>query len=170
MIKRFLTFLIFSSLTAFAQSDDLAFQLRLIQVLLPESTRFGFVYATEDPNIDINLNIAINQTGLRAFKHQVTSIRDLAKGVRSLISRYEVDFIYVVDEDTVTSATALKALVSQCQRSGTPIFTLSANILDAGGYAQLFNDEGQWRMRIVGDSTDKYTISVPPNDDRFLVQ
>lgn len=170
MNKRIFTFLLFSSLTAFSQSDELAYQLRLIQVLLPESTRFGFVYNTDNPDIETSLNIAINQTGLRAFKQPINSVRELTKSVRNLINRYEVDFVYVVNEDLITSKNALKITVKQCERKGVPVFTLSGNILSVGGYAQLFNDRGQWRMRIEGNVTDKYAISIPPNDERFLIQ
>lgn len=86
------------------------------------------------------------------------------------MNRYEVDFIYVFDDSLLSSQNALKIMVKQTQRKGIPVFTLSQNILGAGGYAQLFNDNGQWRMRIVSQTSGNYSISVPPNDDRFIIQ
>jgi len=170
LIKRFLPLMYFVSLASFAQSEDLAYQLRLIQVLLPEATRLGFVYNPENTAAEIDLNAAVNQTGLRVFKYPISSVRDLTKCVRTLMNRYEVDFIYVFDDTLVTSDNALRIMVKQTQRKGVPVFTLSQNILTAGGYAQLFNDNGQWRMRIASKTSGRYSISVPPDDDRFIIQ
>lgn len=162
--------MVFLSMTVFAQSEDLAYQLRLIQVLLPESTRFGFVYQSDSTDVDIDLNIAINQTGLRVFKHPVSSARELTKAVRALASRYEVDFIYVHDDTLVSSKNALKTIVNQSRKKGIPVFTLSENIRDVGGYGQIFNDEGQWRMYIASQGAENFAISVPPNDARFIIE
>lgn len=162
--------MVFLSMTVFAQSEDLAYQLRLIQVLLPEATRFGFIYDGKNPEIDANLNIAINQTGLRVFKYPISSVRELTKGVRTLISRYEVDFLYVVNDNLISSKNALKVVVNQSKKKGVPVFTMAGNIRNVGGYAQLFNDQGQWRMRIAGAVSDNFAISVPPNDARFLIE
>ena len=171
LIKRFLPLMFLVSLASFAQrSQDLAYQLRLIQVLLPEATRLGFIYNPEDTSAELDLNAAVNQTGLRVFKYPISSVRDLTKCVRTLMNRYEVDFIYVFDDSLLSSQNALKIMVKQTQRKGIPVFTLSQNILGAGGYAQLFNDNGQWRMRIVSQTSGNYSISVPPNDDRFIIQ
>ena len=161
MVLRKLIPLLFFSTFVHAQ-DDLAFQVKLIKELLPDATRVGLLFnPTQD--VDGLINRAVAETGIKVIKSPIASVRDVAKAVRNL-SRYDVDFVIMVEERIVTSNNAIKYVVKQTVKKKIPVFTTSDNAMKAGACGHLVNATGKWQMKVNGKVVSRFDITVPDSN------
>lgn len=169
MIKRSICLLLMlSTLPTLAQTYDLAGQLRVIKDLIPASSRLGMLYNPSRPNIEALISNASQDTGLVVVKSPVKSARDMTAAIRSL-SKYEVDFIFMIDDKTVTGTRTIKFVVKQTMRRKIPVFTVSPNAFEGGAYGWLVENGSSWRIKINGKVQDRFDISIPENAN-FVVE
>jgi len=166
VVRKILPFLLFSIL-AFSQAD-LAQQTKIIKELIPNATRVGLVY-NPSTNIDSYIQEIVAETGVRVVKAPVTSIREVSQAVRSL-DRYDVNFILLLEERTVTSNNSIKFVVKQTVKKKIPVFTTAGNALSAGAYGQLVQEGGYWRIKINGKVAGRFDITVPEGNDKFTIE
>jgi putative ABC transport system substrate-binding protein len=152
-----------------AQEYDLAAQLRIIKDLIPNSTRLGVLYNPGRPNIDALISNASQDTGLVVVKSPVENTRDMTNAVRSL-SKYDVDFIFMIEDKTVTGVGAIKFVVKQTMRKKIPVFTISANAFKGGAYGWIVENGSSWRIKINGSVQERFDITVPDNSALFTIE
>jgi len=169
MIKKSICLLfVFTSLSVSAQTYDLAGQLRVIKDLLPTSSRLGMLYNPSRPNIDALISNASQETGLVVVKSPVKTARDMTPAIRGL-ARHEVDFIFMIEDKTVTGSQAIKFVVKQTMRKKVPVFTISPNAFKGGAFGWLVENGSSWRIKINGKVRDRFDITIPDNAN-FVVE
>ena len=168
MKKSILFVLVCVSLSGHAQTYDLAGQLRIIKDLLPASSRLGMLYNPSRPNIEALITNASQDTGLVVIKSPVKTARDMTAAIHAL-ARYELDFIFMIEDKTVTGTQTIKFVVKQTMRKGIPIFTTDASAFDGGAYGWLVENGSSWRIKINGNVRDKFDITIPESAN-FVVE
>jgi len=159
MIRKAVAILIFSSM-AFAQHPELSEQFRLILSLLPSSTRVGIVYNPSDETALTAVEKAAQDSGIRAYTVEVKTIRDISTAVRSL-SQYDVDFVFLMEDRSVTGTNAIRFVVKQVSKSKTPVFTTSDNAFKGNAFGWLVQNGSSWKIKINGKTLSDFDITVP---------
>jgi len=168
-MKRFLLITIISA-SVYAQVEDLPEQLMLIQELLPDATTVGIIWdPTTQPDAESQFGAVSTATGLRVVKTPLKDIRQLSAVMRAM-GQYHVSFIYMVKGRMITSKNVIKFVTKRAKKSNMPVFTSDTDTLRHGTYGELYNDDGEWRLRINGDLQQDYVLEIPEEDDRFVVR
>jgi ABC-type uncharacterized transport system substrate-binding protein len=154
----------------FGQVKDLAEQIDLVKQILPNATRFGIVYPNDGPSIEDELSVVINRLGLMVIKTPVNSIRDIPGACRSMIGTYGVDFIYVVNDPAVAGKSGIKFMVKQSRGHDVPVFTEASSAFSGGALGQFVTANEVWVLRINSEVRGEYTISIPDNTSRIVVE
>ena len=169
VIKKLMPILIMlGSTSAFAQTYDLAGQLRIIKDLIPGSAKMGMLYNPTRPNVDALITNASQETGMSVIKAPVATARDMTNALRSL-AKYDVDFIFMIEDKTVTGPQTIKFVVKQTMSKKIPVFTTSPNSFKGGGYGWLVENGSAWQIKINGNVRDRFDITIP-EDGRFVVE
>ncbi len=169
MKKLTLLFFAFGTLNAMAQTYDLAGQLRIIRDLLPNSARLGMLYNPSRPNIEALISNASQDTGLVIIKSPVANARDMTNAVRAL-TKYNVDFIFMIDDKVITGAQTIKFVVKQTMNEKVPVFTTSENAFPGGAFGWLIENGSSWRIKINGNIRDKFNITIPNDTSKFVIE
>lgn len=169
-MKKFMALIfLFGTVSSFAQTYDLAGQLRIIHDLLPASSRLGMLYNPSRPNIEAQIANASQTTGLVIIKSPVASARDMTNAIRAL-TKYDVDFIFMIDDKVVTGSQTIKFVVKQTMNEKVPVFTTSENAFTGGAYGWLIENGSSWRIKINSNIRDKFDITIPNDTSKFVVE
>lgn len=168
-MRRILIVLLISS-PLMAQLDDFAGQLQLISELLPDATTVGIIWNPQNvPDGEQQFADASAKTGLRVIQTPLRNVREIS-GVMKALAPYNVSFIYLVEDRLVTGKNAIKFIVKAGKKRGIPVFSLADDITESGVLGQLVKGEnGEWQLRVNGQTLADFGVTVPPGDDRFLV-
>ncbi len=167
--KLIVVMLLLGSSLASAQEYELAAQIRIVKDLLPHSTRLGILYNPARPNIDALISNASQDTGLLMVKSPVRNTRDMTNAVRSL-AKYQVDFIFLVEDKTVTGTSSIKFVVKQTMRRKIPVFSTSANAFSGGAFGWVVADGSSWRIKINGNVSSRFEVAIPENSALFTIE
>jgi ABC-type uncharacterized transport system substrate-binding protein len=144
------------------QQYDLAAQFRIIKDLMPESTRLGILFNPRQPNIEALISNASTDTGFVVIKAPIARSREMTAAVRSLV-RYDVDFIYMVEDRTVTGTSSIRFVVRQSSGDRIPVFTMSPNAFKGNAFGWIVPNGSSWRIKINGKTVGDYDVDVPDN-------
>ena len=160
-------FLIFFSSLGLAQQADLPQQFRLILSLLPESTRVGILHPPDNSALNA-VQKAAQDTGIRAYTAEVKTIRDISQACRSL-NQYEVDFVFLIEDRSVTGTNAIRFVVKQMNKRQIPVFTTSDNAFKGNAFGWLVQNGSAWKIKINTKTRSRFNIEIPESN-KFSIE
>jgi ABC-type uncharacterized transport system substrate-binding protein len=150
-----------------AQSD-FGQQLLLIKEIMPEATKAGIFYNTDDQRAPMAINRASAEAGITLVTAPVKSIREMAKAMRAL-KQHRLDF-YVIFDDRVTGGpNSIKFVVRQTVKYKKPVYTSSSSAFKSGAFGKFIKQGAGWTLQINGKVLNLFDITIPSDDKRFAV-
>ncbi|MCB1050124.1 MAG: hypothetical protein H6510_01935 [Acidobacteria bacterium] len=170
MVRKILFFTVFVGLPSFGQdAAEMIHKFNLIQELVPNCTTVGVIWDPKsNPALEAVFGEVSSATGLRVVKTPLENIRDLSGLIRQM-TQYNISFIYLHEDRLVSSKNVIKFVVKSTLDKKIPVFCQSEDVMTAGGYGELVNVGGSWKIRVNGNVKDQYDIAVPEGNDKFQV-
>jgi ABC-type uncharacterized transport system substrate-binding protein len=165
----FLTVLL-TGMSAYGQDMTQYIRLQLINEMVPNSAKFGFIYTGAQDDFESELAIATNRMGIVAVKAPISSIRDVAQAIRFLIAKHKVDFIWLEESSVVTSKSTMKFVVKQAVKKGVPVFTTASDAFDSGALGRLEGSGEDWTVKLNGKVLDLFQVQIPQGNDKYVIE
>ena len=165
VIRRLLPFLL--PFAVFAQTE-LSHQIELVKEIMPQATRLGIFYNTKDNLAASMISRASQETEMTIVRAPVTSIREMATGMR-LLKKHDVDFFIIFNDRVTGGPSALKFVVKQTVKNKKPVFTSSENAFKSGVFGKFIKKDANWSIQINGKVQSLFDISIPNNDHYAVI-
>lgn len=133
------------NVTGTSDLTPVAEQLELLQTLVPEAKKVGFLYCSSEANSLIQINIAkeaADKLGLEYEEFTVSNTNELQSVVTSMVGK--VDAIYTPTDNTIANAVSTVAAIAT--ENKIPYIVGEENMVDGGGLASVsinYYDLGQ---------------------------
>jgi len=118
-------------------------QLRLIQEILPQTSRLGILFSTDTPQAVATSQEAINTSMSMGWQHVTTAldhseIPQLRDKVRQLVE--DVDVLYLPTDPVLGTPDKIQTIVRVADRHNVPVIGVARNFVEAGALAALHCD------------------------------
>jgi putative ABC transport system substrate-binding protein len=122
------------NITGVSDQSPVEAQIQLLKTILPDAKKLGILYASSEENSKYQVTkaeSAAKAQGLATKSYAVPSSNEIAQTVQVMSG--EVDVIYIPTDNTI--ANAMQTVVSEANRSKTPIFPSVDTMVKEGGLA-----------------------------------
>jgi len=172
---------VFTSINAFSQNEayDLRDQIGLIKDLMPEVQVVGVIIGQKDEDLFQNVvNMVQRDFNIRVALAVVKAPK--TRNVKFLNSLFKDYAVQMLNRDTnvilfgfgkdhnLKNIIGIKAVAEVSAKFGVPTFSSHKKALKVGCSGRFIFEEDWWKLHLDSEKTTAFSISVPPDDDRFI--